>query len=79
MACRMSLKGHILEAHFDKLKKMGVCSWRSKMSDFHQDIMDFEYRYQGSYNENLMGGYSWSLIRESNSQYKCKLQKTTSF
>lgn len=31
---------------------------------FHQDIMDFERRYQGQYNENLIG-IIWGLIRES--------------
>jgi hypothetical protein len=36
---------------------------------FHQDILDFERRYQGQYNENMMGDYIWRLIRENNLQY----------
>ena len=32
---------------------------------FHQDILGFERRYQGLYNERIMGDYIWGLIRES--------------
>ncbi|XP_036328305.1 uncharacterized protein LOC118754674 [Rhagoletis pomonella] len=36
-------------------------------------------RYQGQYNENMMGDYIWGLIRESDSQFKRKCRKTTRF
>ncbi|MGH0166689.1 UNVERIFIED_CONTAM: hypothetical protein FKN15_053679 [Acipenser sinensis] len=46
---------------------------------FHQDILDFERRYQGQYNENMMGDYICWLIRESDLQYNRKSRKTTHF
>ncbi|KAL7868474.1 hypothetical protein SRHO_G00098580 [Serrasalmus rhombeus] len=79
MGCRMSLKIHILDAHLDKFKEnMGAYS-EEQGERFHQDIMNFERRYQGQYNENMMGDYIWGLIRESDLQYSRKYQKTTHF
>ncbi|XP_061417815.1 relaxin-3-like isoform X1 [Lethenteron reissneri] len=67
MGCRMSLKVHMLDAHFDKFKKnMGAYS-EEQGERFHQHILDFERRYQGQYNENTMGDYIWGLIREDTS------------
>src|SRR5271163_2951357 len=74
MGCRMSLKVHILDAHLDKFKEnMGAYS-EEQGERFHQDILDFERRYQGLYNENI-----WGLIRESHLQYNRKSRKTTHF
>ncbi|XP_058883872.1 uncharacterized protein LOC131737639 [Acipenser ruthenus] len=79
MGCRMSLKVHILDAHLDKFKEnMGAYS-EEQGERFHQDILDFEHRYQGQYNENMMGDYIWGLIRESDLQYNRKSRKTTHF
>ena len=79
MGCRMSLKVHILDAHLHKFKEnMGAYS-EEQGERFHQDILDFERRYQGSYNENMMGDYIWGQIRESNLQYKRKSRRTTHF
>ena len=79
MGCRMSLKVHILDAHLDKFKEnMGAYS-EEQGERFHQDILDFERRYQGQYNENMMGDYIWGLIRESDLQYNRKSRKTTNF
>ncbi|XP_058848577.1 uncharacterized protein LOC117424572 [Acipenser ruthenus] len=79
MGCRMSLKVHILDAYLHKFKEnMGAYS-EEQGERFHQDILDFERRYQGQYNENMMGDYIWGLIRESDLQYNCKSRKTTHF
>ncbi|KAL7851918.1 hypothetical protein SRHO_G00177030 [Serrasalmus rhombeus] len=79
MGCRMSLKIHIFDAHLDKFKEnMGAYS-EEQGERFHQDIMNFECRYQGQYNENMMGDYIWGLIRESDLQYSRKSRKTTHF
>ena len=79
MGCRMSLKVHILDAHLDKFKEdMGAYS-EEQGERFHQDILDFEHRYQGSYNENMMGDYIWGLIRESDFQYKRKSRQHSPF
>ena len=57
MGCRMSLKVHILDDHLQKFKSnMGAYS-EEQGERFHQDILDFERRYQGQYNENMMGDY----------------------
>ncbi|XP_058862618.1 uncharacterized protein LOC131704953 [Acipenser ruthenus] len=79
MGCRMSLKVHILDAHLDKFKEnMGAYS-EEQGERFHQDILDFERRYQGQYNKNMMGDYIWGLIRESDLQYNRKSRKTNHF
>lgn len=79
MGCRMSLKVHILHAHLNKFKEnMGAYS-EEQGERFHQDIQQFERRYQGQYNENMMGDYIWSLIRESDMDYNRKPRKTTHF
>ncbi|XP_076314715.1 uncharacterized protein LOC143227057 [Tachypleus tridentatus] len=62
MGCRMSLKVHILDTHLDKFKNMGAYS-EEQGGRFHQDILDFERRYEGTYNENMMVDYIWELIR----------------
>ncbi|XP_028029325.1 uncharacterized protein LOC114242387 [Bombyx mandarina] len=72
MGCRMSLKVHMLHAHLDKFKNnMGAYS-EEQGERFHQDIMNFEQRYQGQYNENMMGDYIWGLLRESSYEHKRK-------
>ncbi|GBP45249.1 hypothetical protein EVAR_28997_1 [Eumeta japonica] len=54
MGCRMSLKVHMLHAHLDKFKdNLGAYS-EEQGERFHQDVMNFEKRYQGQYNENMM-------------------------
>ena len=79
MDCRMSLKVHILDAHLQVFKEnMGAYS-QEQGERFHQDILDFQRRYQGQYNENMMGDYIWGLIRESDLQYRRKSRKTTHF
>ncbi|KAL0818421.1 hypothetical protein ABMA28_008887 [Loxostege sticticalis] len=72
MGCRMSLKVHMLHAHLDQFKNnLGAYS-EEQGERFHQDVMDFEQRYQGQYNENMMGDYIWSLIRESSYLHRRK-------
>lgn len=79
MGCRMSLKVHILDAHLDNFKEnMGAYS-EEQGERFHQDLKDFERRYQGQYNESMMGDYVWGLIRESELEYSRKSRKTIHF
>lgn len=57
IGCRISLKVHVLPAHLDNFKgNMGTYS-KEQGEHFHQDIMKFEQRYQGYFNENMMRGY----------------------
>ncbi|GBP43079.1 Chimeric ERCC6-PGBD3 protein [Eumeta japonica] len=54
MGCRMSLKVHMLHAHLDQFKdNLGAYS-EEQGERFHQDVMNFEQRYQGQYIENMM-------------------------
>ncbi|GBP93530.1 hypothetical protein EVAR_66227_1 [Eumeta japonica] len=40
---------------------------------FHQDLRTFEERHQGFWDENMLGDYCWSIIRETDSNnYKRK-------
>jgi len=39
---------------------------------FHQDIQVMEKRYQGRWDEAMMGDYIWSLVREDSTTYKRK-------
>ena len=62
MGCRMSLKVHILDAHLDEFKENMVAYYEKQGERFHQDILDFESRYQGQYNEGKTGDYIWGLF-----------------
>jgi hypothetical protein len=74
----MSLKVHIFDAHLDKFKNTGAHS-EEQGGRFHENILDFERRYQAQHNENMMGDYIWGLIRESDLQYRRKSRKPTHF
>ena len=71
----MSIKVHILDAHLDKFKENTKAYLEEQGERFHPDILDFERRYQGQYNANMMGGYIWGLLREGDLQYACKSRK----
>ncbi|XP_066573990.1 fish-egg lectin-like [Amia ocellicauda] len=64
MGCRKSLKVYILDARLDKFKENVGAYSEEQGERFHQDILDFERRYQGQYNEYMTGEYIWGLIRE---------------
>jgi len=79
MGCRMSLKVHILDAHLDIFKEnMGNYS-EEQGERFHQDMCVFENRYQGHYNENMMGEYIWNHVRESDHKYQRNTRKGNHF
>ena len=75
MGCRMSMKVHMLDAHLNEFKKNLGAYPEEHGECFHQDIKDFECRYQRQYNENMMGDYIRGLIRESDLQYRLNLRK----
>jgi hypothetical protein len=65
IGCNMSLKVHMLHSHFDNFKhNLGAYS-EEQGERFHKDIMDFEKKYQGQYNESMMRDYIWGLVRDS--------------
>lgn len=52
----MSLKVHMLLAHYDKFEKKVAAYLEEQAKGFHQDVMDFERHYRGQYNQNMSGG-----------------------
>ena len=79
MCSGMSLKVHILHAYLDKCKdNMGAYS-EEQGERFHQDILAYESRYQGQYNESMMSDYFWMLHRESDLSFKHQSRKRTHF
>ena len=55
MGCRMSVK--VQGEHGDYSLEQD--------KRFHQDILDFEHRYQGQYNENIMGSIFGDLLEKA--------------
>ena len=70
MGCRMSTKVQMLDAHLDEFKENLRAYSEEHGERFHEDIKDFESRYQGQYNKNMMGDYIWGLIRKSDLEYR---------
>lgn len=73
MGCRMSIKMHLLHAHLDVFPaNLGAVS-DEQGERFHQDIAVIEHRYQGRWDEAMMGEYCWFLHRDNeNYVYKRK-------
>ena len=57
MGWRMSLKVHVLHAHFDEFKDNMGDYLEEQGERFHQDVRSFEKRYKGQYNESMMGDH----------------------
>ncbi|QQP39843.1 Uncharacterized protein FKW44_013691 [Caligus rogercresseyi] len=75
----MSLKLHMMHSHLDFFKSnMGDYS-EEHGEPFHQDMMEFENRYQGQYNERMMGDYVWALVQETQSLHRRKTRKSLCF
>lgn len=73
MGCLMSLKLHFLDSHLDSFPdNLGDVSDEQR-ERFHQDIASMERRYQGRWDESMMGDYCWFLTRDiRNYNYKRK-------
>lgn len=80
IGANMSLKIHFLHSHLDFFPdNLGIVS-DEHGERFHQDLMDLERRYQGFWDENMMGDYCWSILRETDvNVYKKKNINTKSF
>ena len=61
----MSLKLHFLHSHLKFFpENLGAVS-DEQGERFHQDIQLMENRYQGFWNESMMGDYCWMLYRDN--------------
>ena len=67
--CRMFLKLHFLHYYVDFFRdNLGNVS-EERGERFHQDIQVMEKRYQGRWDEAMMGDYVWNLVRKCNTTY----------
>ena len=79
MGCRMSLKLHMMHSRLDFFKSnMGDYS-EEHDERFHLDMMEFEKRYQGQYNEHMTGNYVWGLVRETQTLHRRTSRKSVCF
>ena len=70
LGCCTSLKLHFLHSHLDFFwDNLGNIS-EEHGERFHQDIQVMEKRYQGRWNEAMMGDYVWTLVRKYNITHK---------
>lgn len=75
----MSLKIHFLDSHLDFFpENLGALS-DEHGERFHQQIKSMEHRYQGFWDERMMGDYIWFLIRESDINSNKRQSKTNNF
>ncbi|XP_051168324.1 uncharacterized protein LOC127286076 [Leptopilina boulardi] len=64
LGCLMSIKLHYLDSHRDQFpENLGDYS-EEQGERFHQDLKEFERRYQGRWDVNMMADYSWMLKRD---------------
>lgn len=68
----MNLKIHFLHSHIDYFpENLGDFS-EEQGERFHQDLKEFERRYQGVWDVNMMSDYCWSLKRDTPNKHKRK-------
>ena len=72
LGCHMSLKLHFLHSHLNYFRDNLRNVSKEHGERFHQDIQVMEKRYQGRWNEAMMGDYVWNLMRKCNTTYKPK-------
>lgn len=76
---KMSLKIHFLDSHLDFFpENLGALS-DEHGERFHQQLKSMEHRYQGFWDERMMGDYIWFLIRESDINSNKRQSKTKNF
>ena len=79
MGVNMSLKIHFLHSHLNFFpENLGSMS-DEQGERFHQDLKVFEERHQGFWDENMLGDYCWSIIRETDSNDYKKKAKSSHF
>lgn len=74
--CKMSLKVHFLHSHVDYFpKNLGAYS-EEQGERFHQDVRDFERRYQGRWDVNMLADYCWMLKRETKNGNRKRVRRS---
>ncbi|KAL4702209.1 hypothetical protein ACJJTC_012341 [Scirpophaga incertulas] len=77
LGCNMSLKIHFLHSHLSFFPdNMGSVS-DEHGERFHQEIAEYEKRYQGRWEPAMLANYCWSLQRDSvTTDYKRKAHRS---
>ncbi|KAJ8734609.1 hypothetical protein PYW08_013859 [Mythimna loreyi] len=79
MGVNMSLKIHFLHSHLIFFpENLGSMS-DEQGERFHQDLRIFEERHQRFWDENMLGDYWWSIIKETDSNNYKKKAKISHF
>ena len=79
MGVNMSLKIHFLHSHLDFFpENLGSVS-DEYGERFHQDLKLFEQNYQGFWDENVLGDYCWSVVRDTDENSYKKRAKIAHF
>lgn len=73
----MSLKIHFLHSHLDFFPDNLGDESDEHGERFHQQMKQMEFRYQGKWDQAMMGDYCWFLLRETHSLHK-KQKRSTS-
>lgn len=70
----MSLKIHFLHSHLDFFPDNLGDESDEHGERFHQQMKEMERRYQGVWDEAMMGDYCWFLTRETSNTHsrRCK-------
>ncbi|KAJ4442405.1 hypothetical protein ANN_03991 [Periplaneta americana] len=74
LGCNMSLKIHFLHSHLDFFPPSCGAFSDEHGERFHQDIYVMEQRYQGRWNETMLGDYCWSLRRRASELTRGKIK-----
>ena len=64
LGCLMNLKLHFLDSHIDEFPPVLGDYSEEHGERFHQDMKEFERRWQGKYGVNMMADYCWMLKRD---------------
>ena len=79
LGSRISLKMHYLHSHLDLFRPNLADVSEEHDERFHQDIQVMEKRYQGQWDEVMIGDYVWTLIRDEKRIYKRKCHSNVHF
>ena len=79
LGCRMSLKMHYLHSHLDFFRPNLTDVSEEHGECFHQNIQVMEKRYQGRWDEAMMGDNVWTLIRDDIQMHKRSCRSSVHF
>ncbi|CAK9833042.1 hypothetical protein ANTRET_LOCUS9781 [Anthophora retusa] len=79
IGANMSLKIHFLQSHLNFFpENLGDVS-DEHGERFHQEMKTIERRYQGFWDERMMGDYIWFLIRETESKHNRRQSRSQNY